>query len=284
MTRGKLINLSTMRPLIVQNYAIGRTVRYHGDMANPSGIGAIVAIREATQYGPKSYDVALTDGRLIRGTFLDGSRWTVADDHIAPDAVDILRAGVAAKEAADKANKSASEQAFAEAVAKLRTSYPHLEQGSGYVIAAKNIRTELKRAFPGIKFSVRSSSYSGGNSIDVSWTDGPTAQQVESITNKYEGGSFDGMTDCYDYKRSPWTEVFGDSKYIHCSREYSDATVAAVIRRVCNRLGGMDAIPTVEDYRQGRLWKFKQSGGCDVEREIRAALQKHTFCVGGGHV
>ena len=33
---------------------------------------------------------------------------------------------------------------------------------------AKLIRQSLKEAFPGVKFSVRSSTYSGGASIDVS--------------------------------------------------------------------------------------------------------------------
>ena len=34
---------------------------------------------------------------------------------------------------------------------------------------AKLVRTALKKNFPGVKFSVRSSVYSGGASIDVSW-------------------------------------------------------------------------------------------------------------------
>jgi hypothetical protein len=206
---GRLYSLSSgLQPLVVQVYCIGRAVKYHGDMANPSGIGAIVAIREATQYSPLSYDVALTDGRRILGTFLDGSRWSVADDHVEPDTVDILRAGVEAKEAADKAKATAGKQIFDQTVAKLRTDYPHLTQGAGPVTAAKNIRVELKRAFPSVSFRVRTQKYSGGDNVNVSWTDGPTAEQVKAIADKYAGGSFDGMTDCYDYKRSPWTEVF----------------------------------------------------------------------------
>ena len=39
-----------LQPLIVKDYALGRTVHYTGDMANASGVGAIVAIRQATQY------------------------------------------------------------------------------------------------------------------------------------------------------------------------------------------------------------------------------------------
>jgi hypothetical protein len=32
--------------------------------------------------GPKSYDVALEDGREILGTFLDASRWQIMDEHL----------------------------------------------------------------------------------------------------------------------------------------------------------------------------------------------------------
>lgn len=280
---GKLISLSTMRELVVPVCAIGRMVRYTGDMANSPGIGAVAAIRPAGPFASyQSYDVALEDGREMLGTFLDGSRWVVLDTHVDVSTLDILRAGVAARKATDQANKTATAEAFAQAVAKLRVDYPYLTQGSGCVVAAKNIRAELKRAFPAVTFSVRTSKYSGGNSIDVSWTDGPATKQVEAITGKYAGGSFDGMTDCYDYKTSPWTEVFGEAKYLHCSRNYSDAMLQSVIKRVCAHLGGMEAVPTVEDYRKGRLWNFKQSGGCDVGREISAALSKHTFCLGGG--
>jgi hypothetical protein len=38
---------------------------------------------------------------------------------------------------------------------------------------AKLVRKVLKTAFQGVKFSVRSDTYSGGASIDIRWTDGP---------------------------------------------------------------------------------------------------------------
>ncbi len=57
------------------------------------------------------------------------------------------------------------------------------------------IRSALKRAFPATKFSVRSSSYSGGSSVSVKWTDGPTAKDVDVILNQYETRGFDGMID-----------------------------------------------------------------------------------------
>lgn len=59
------------------------------------------------------------------------------------------------------------------------------------VEVAKIIRKRLKAAFPTVKFSVRKDS----NSIDVTWTDGPTNKMVEAITGDYKGGGFDGMID-----------------------------------------------------------------------------------------
>lgn len=52
--------------------------------------------------------------------------------------------------------------------------------------AAKEIRTALKTAFPGVKFSVRS-----GSSINIGWTDGPTSKQVAQYAGKYESISRD---------------------------------------------------------------------------------------------
>ena len=273
---GKLISLSTMRELEHIYASVGQIVQYTGDMANSSGTGAVVNIRGGNY---PTYDVALEDGREIRGSYLDGSRWVVTEQIATPELMQSLRAGVTAKAALDEANKKAAAESYAKATERVKAENPHLIQGGGHVIAAKNIRIELKRAFPGVKFSVRGKSFSGGDSIDISWTDGPQSLQVERITGKYQQGSFNGMIDLYEYEASPWRDVFGDSKYVHVHRDCSDEMVASVIGRVCRRLGGMDAIPTVEDYRQGRLYMFKQSGGCDVQREISIALSRHTYCI-----
>lgn len=60
---------------------------------------------------------------------------------------------------------------------------------------AKLVRQALKKAFPGVKFSVRSSTYSMGASISVGWTDGPTGQMVDSVVSPFKGADFDGMID-----------------------------------------------------------------------------------------
>ena len=95
---------------------------------------------------------------------------------------------------------------------------------SDHALAAANIRRELKAAFPAIKFAIRSSSYTGGDSIDIRWHLGPTEKQVEAISNKYQEGSFNGMIDLYEYDNDrTWSKTYGGSKYIHTRREYDSA-------------------------------------------------------------
>lgn len=65
---------------------------------------------------------------------------------------------------------------------------------------AKLIRIQLKKQFPNTKFSVRSSSYSGGASIRISWIDGQTQKTVERYVRGFEGSSFDGMNDLKSYQ------------------------------------------------------------------------------------
>ena len=60
---------------------------------------------------------------------------------------------------------------------------------------AKYVRAALKSAFPGVKFSVRSSVYAGGASIQVQYTDGPNQADVTAVAQRFEGGGFDGMID-----------------------------------------------------------------------------------------
>lgn len=60
---------------------------------------------------------------------------------------------------------------------------------------AKLIRAALKRAFPGVRFSIRSERYAGGASVDVEWSGTPPRRQVMEIARSYQGKNFDGMID-----------------------------------------------------------------------------------------
>lgn len=129
-----------------------------------------------------------------------------------------------------EARRAAEQAAMQAAVAALRAEHPQLEtptrERGALVTAARNLRAQLRARWPGIKFSVRTSRYSGGNSIDVSWIDGPTDDQVSAIAKHYQAGHFDGMTDCYEYHRGAWTEAFGAVRFVFTCREYSPAALA----------------------------------------------------------
>lgn len=147
-------------------------------------------------------------------------------------------------------------------VKELQAKYPYLipvGKFNSRVTAAKNIRIELARAFPGVKFYVRSDRFSGGDSIDVGWTDGPTSEKVRGIIEKYQPGWFDGMTDIYNYTPSAWTTAFGQAKYVSSCRSYSDAVIESVIEQEKEKYGAFDA-PTVEGYRNGGSWNTTPMG------------------------
>ena len=133
---------------------------------------------------------------------------------------------------------------------------------------AKLIRQSLKEAFPGVKFSVRSSTYSGGASIDVSWTDGPNAAQVESITKGFKAASFDGSI---DYQGSIHHMMDGEqvrfgADYITSTRRYAGNFRKAGVTRL-----------TVQQFRSGDLYRIQLpglhwDGASSVQTMIHQAL------------
>lgn len=102
---------------------------------------------------------------------------------------------------------------------------------------AKLVRLALKESFPGVKFSVRSHSYSGGASINIGWIDGPNVAQVDAVADTFSGAYFDGMT---DYKGSNYNMLDGErvrfgADFIHTYRDYSDAMVERAIAKACKK-------------------------------------------------
>ncbi|HEY0878966.1 MAG TPA: LPD29 domain-containing protein [Zeimonas sp.] len=181
----------------------------------------------------------------------------------------------------------AKQAAQAAVVQALYAANPQLVQIGGKVdalqAAAKNIRIELAAAFPGVKFSVKSSRFSMGDSIDVRWTDGPIAAQVEEIVGKYQAGSFDGMTDLYTYERNAWRDAFGDAKYVQTAREDSDRAIASAIRTVFARYPGNFrdiARPGIEQYRSGDLRSVQVPGfNNDLQSLVRREAYRRTWSV-----
>lgn len=162
----------------------------------------------------------------------------------------------------------AKQMARAAAAAALQAANPHLVpisacKGGSLIAASKNMKVELGLAFPGVKFSIKTRRFSGGDAIDVSWIDGPTSKQVDEIIDRYSAGSFDGMTDCYNYGRNAWIEAFGDAKYVHSRRDMSDEAIGRAIRLARSKYGAdvIGADVTVEAYRKGTLWNVSTSFG-----------------------
>lgn len=240
---------------------------------SPRGVGAIVSA-EQTQFGLRLC-VRLEDGRELHPDidtdFRDGARRPAmyrvdGRMHGAPYLAQ-LEGARAAQVAAASSAKEMQARRFAAEVERLAAEHPDLERAGedrdSLTTAARNLRKLLRAAWPGVKFSVRVERFSGGDSMDVSWTDGPTPAEVDAIADRFAAGSFDGMTDSYSYSRTPWNKLFGDAKYVHSRRELSDAAVAAVIAQ---EWAGIDDAPTVEDYRRGRI---PDDGGSRIYRAGR---------------
>jgi hypothetical protein len=91
---------------------------------------------------------------------------------------------------------------------------------SSHALTAQAIRKELKQHFPSIKFSVKSDSFAGGDSVYVEWYNGPTYDMVSSVVSKYQYGKFDGMFDIYEHSNS--RKDIPQVKYVQTQREITD--------------------------------------------------------------
>jgi hypothetical protein len=99
---------------------------------------------------------------------------------------------------------------------------------------AKLIRQALKEAFPRVKFAVRSHSYSGGASINVAWTDGPNADQVEAVAKVFQGAYFDGMQDLKGstYAMIDGVQVRFGADFVFCKRKFSRVLCEKILSRL----------------------------------------------------
>ena len=181
----------------------------------------------------------------------------------------------------------AKKAAQAATAAALHATHSHLVplvgDADALTTAAKNIRVELKRAFPSVKFSVKSRRFSMGDAIDVRWTDGPNSDQVDAIIDRYSAGSFDGMTDCYEYADGSWTRAFGDARFVHSHRDYSDKAIASAIRTVFakyeHKLRGIEA-PTAQNYKRGALWSIAVPGlSMDLQSLVSEVIYRRTWAL-----
>jgi len=172
---------------------------------------------------------------------------------------------------------------------------------------AKLIRAQLKAEFPGVKFSVKSKVYSGGASITVGWTDGPTGKAVDAVVQVYSGAGFDGMIDM-KYNKTAWLmpdgtatfaktagtagsmgtvssaqemqpsfkaeQVSFGADYVFTNRRYSLPVYTAAVKKLCEDYG--QPMPEIVEgfcgpYSSARGW-FADTGR-DLETLVRCALE-----------
>lgn len=237
--------------------------------------------------GNATFGVVFDNGAISKAvpeSVMRGAQWRVLDE--APATAEEIAEGLA-RAACAKATASvaaSNEKArFAEVIAELRAdpTYSALIQADDQYsdkIATKNIRTQLKAAFKGVKFSVRNRDH---GSIDISWTDGPTTAKVEDITRKYQRGSFNGMEDIYENAASPWNHVFGGAKYVFTHRDFSADLITRAIEAVFVEYSGNlteTPKPSAEDYLQGRLYsaRIPGLGGAPLD-QLDVAVRAQAF-------
>lgn len=118
---------------------------------------------------------------------------------------------------------------------------------------AKLVRAALKESFPGVKFSVKSKTYSGGASITVGWINGPTSDQVDGIIKVFEGSYFDGMT---DYKGIKYSAINGEevsfgADFVFTNRKYTAEFLQATLATTAAKYGVANTAEVVDSIYSG---------------------------------
>jgi hypothetical protein len=156
---------------------------------------------------------------LVRGSV----QWKRFDEVVSAEQVAERIAAAAVYAAQQKAKADAERAAFERAKEAAKAEglalglIPEAEfraAGKRGTAAAYNLRLELKAA--GIKARVNGD-YS---SVNVYVADPAQIDAANEIGRKYKAGSFDGMTDCYDYDPCAWGSVFGDVQYVFVQKEW----------------------------------------------------------------
>lgn len=213
----------------------------HGEQ-RPQSVGSIAGILSIG--GNAEFDIVFDDGTESRGlpeAILYGVQWKIFDEIVSAEEIKAMREFATSEDARKDAEAKKEAEAFSAAVSALRADplYSELQQTGpentthGGKLVAINVRRQLKAAFPGTKFSVKSTY----DSLSVTWTDGPTTAQVKAITMPYKAGYYDGGEDMYQFERSPWSSVFGSVKYIDNTRKHSVEAMTAAVQNA-HKSGG----------------------------------------------
>lgn len=238
--------------------------------------------------GNAEFDIVFFNGNKtnrLPESILHGVQWQIKDEKVEQETIKSLIEKAEAHEQAEKTEEERKKHEFNQGVEfqKNNTEYSHLIQitsnsDNKVKIVGKNIRTELKKHFPKTKFSVRKQYYS---SYHISWTDGPTVEEVESIVKKYKTSRFDCYTDYSYSESSPFNVVYGGADYVFTERHYSDEIIALAIKSLIDKYGESyefdTALMTVENYHQGKIGREQIIGNDGIGGEINRVLRKTSY-------
>lgn len=176
----------------------------------------------------------------------------------------LLRAIENEKQLKEKIKIGAQKEAIEkkELIEALKKEYSFLElsetsKKSHHALGASNLKKHLKKVFPSVAFTVKSETYSGGNSINVHYADAMPEQEVDKIVDLYQTKSFDGMQDLETYRNNTFAEVFGGAGYTFVNRHIDLKRYIEVGKKL-----GYDVVID-ENYNWNLSWNEKQV----VERE-----------------
>jgi hypothetical protein len=111
-----------------------------------------------------------------------------------------------------------------------------------HVAAASLMKQYVKAKYPQLTVSVSSSSFAGGNSVDVYLSDAignaadrEVAREIDNFGQMFVYGQFNGMDDMYELKEDRKMELSGyilsaDCKYLHVNNRAKHASVPDVCR------------------------------------------------------
>lgn len=176
---------------------------------------------------------------------------------------EIYEADKKRKEAEEKAKREAAERIIINKWRKLLRAIPEGAKDATRKAALKNnVKVIFNHYFPGVKVSVSDTSKCWCESSSITWTDGPTVEEVENIeelryfiSRYYE---VDPYADYGDYHRrecwQEWRELFGawSDDRIQYNRVLSPEAAAAFraeIEKACPQFAGVadDAEVTITD-------------------------------------
>lgn len=154
---------------------------------------------------------------------------------------------------------------------------------------ARLLRTALNKAFPDVKFSVRSKVYSGGASIRVAWTDGPLDADVQKVCDRFEGSDFDGMQDLKTNKHETRVDGYGEIRHVHygsdfvfanrsVSRfdEWQDAALD-MIRRRCTIVGAWGQERFGDEWIEQLAQRMARAVDFTSADPLEPAFQRHVM-------